>query len=148
MRKRNARVLAGVLTAALAANSFGLFSPGAAAVEAASRSAIDTEEFATPGKTYQPGVRWWWSGGAVEKDVYKRQGLPMASLLAGSSLNNPALTGRSTRSIFPGTSTPMSAGLAGKNVSPATPSDMRLAPIFMKTAPTCSRSGPFLDISL
>ncbi len=48
MRKRNARVLAGVLTAALAANSFGLFSPGAAAVEAASRSAIDTEEFATP----------------------------------------------------------------------------------------------------
>ncbi|MEE0419496.1 MAG: glycosyl hydrolase [Lachnospiraceae bacterium] len=73
MRKRNARVLAGVLTAALAANSFGLFSPGAAAVEAASRSAIDTEEFATPGKTYQPGVRWWWSGGAVEKEELIRE---------------------------------------------------------------------------
>ena len=26
-----------------------------------------------PGKTYRPGVRWWWSGGAVETSVLGEQ---------------------------------------------------------------------------
>lgn len=49
---------------------------------------------------------------------------------------------------FPDTSMSMNAVLDGKNALPATLSDMRLAPTFMKMAPTCSPSKLCLGINL
>ena len=89
MKRKNARMLAGVLTAALAVNSFGLVKPGTEAVQAAARSAIDTKEFSSPSKTYQPGVRWWWSGGAVEKAELIRELEYMADQNIGYVEINP-----------------------------------------------------------
>ena len=43
------------------------------AVSAAYPSAIDAEEFMSPGMKYRPGVRWWWPGNAAsEEDLIKQ----------------------------------------------------------------------------
>jgi hypothetical protein len=44
-----------------------------AAQAASTSSAFSTSEWANPSMTYRPGVRWWWSGGAVEDSVLDQQ---------------------------------------------------------------------------
>lgn len=36
-------------------------------------SSISADQFASPDTQFRPGVRWWWSGGAVETDVLGQQ---------------------------------------------------------------------------
>lgn len=43
------------------------------AEENISNPGIDLDEFADPSKQYQPGVRWWWPGGAVEKETLTKE---------------------------------------------------------------------------
>src|SRR4051794_3738250 len=40
---------------------------------AGTASAFSTTEWASPSAEYRPGVRWWWSGGAVEDSVLDQQ---------------------------------------------------------------------------
>lgn len=60
--------------AALAVSSFAVAAVQTSApASAAAPSSISADEFASPSTEYRPGVRWWWSGGAVETDVLGEQ---------------------------------------------------------------------------
>lgn len=50
---------------------------------------IDLTEFSEPSQQYQPGVRWWWPGGAVDEETLKQEIDYMADMHIGYVEINP-----------------------------------------------------------
>lgn len=89
-RLRRSLALATAAVAGLVPAAVAVAGPGAAAAGAAgSTSAFSVAEWASPSMTYRPGVRWWWSGGAVEDDVLDEQLDYLASHGFGTVEINP-----------------------------------------------------------
>ena len=66
------KIAAAVLCASMVMNLGGGL-PVLASEEGNTEIGIELTEFANPSKEYQPGVRWWWPGGAVEKETLKKE---------------------------------------------------------------------------
>lgn len=86
-RKTVALSTAAVLGASVLTLTTATGAPTAAAADA--RSSISPAQFDTPGMEYRPGVRWWWSGGAIETDVLAEQLDYLASHGFGTVEINP-----------------------------------------------------------
>lgn len=66
------RLVPGIVALALTIPIAGVSAASTAHAESTS-SAISTAQFSDPSIQYRPGVRWWWSGGAVETKVLGEQ---------------------------------------------------------------------------
>ena len=66
------KIAAAILCASMVMNLGGGL-PVLASEEGNTGIGIELTEFANPSKEYQPGVRWWWPGGAVEKETLKKE---------------------------------------------------------------------------
>lgn len=90
MRRHGRKVLSCASIAALVVSSFAVAAvQGSAPASAATTSSIAADQFKSPDMQFRPGVRWWWSGGAVETAVLGQQLDYLASRGFGTVEINP-----------------------------------------------------------